>query len=103
MTLDRMKLSAQTVRDNIAILEEVQEPDDAGYYLQLEHEKFVLECIEKQIPKKPKKKNPICYAKTKDGQEHFTFDYFCPNCNEQIKLYEHHCKCGQALDWSDTE
>jgi hypothetical protein len=32
MTLDRMRLSAQTVRENIAILEEAQEPDDAGYY-----------------------------------------------------------------------
>lgn len=59
--------------------------------------------LEKQIPKKPIKKNPICYAKTKDGQEYFAFDYFCPNCNEKIKLSEHHCECGQALDWSDTE
>ena len=59
--------------------------------------------LEKQIPKKPIKKNPICYAKTKDGQEYFAFDYFCPNCSEKIKLSEHHCKCGQALDWSDTE
>lgn len=61
------------------------------------------EALEKQIPKKPIKKNPVCYAKTKDGQEYYTFDYFCPRCNEQIKLSEHHCKCGQALDWSDTE
>lgn len=59
--------------------------------------------LEKQIPKMPIKKNPICYARTKDGQECFAFDYFCPNCNEQIKQFEHHCKCGQALDWSDTE
>lgn len=58
--------------------------------------------LEKQMPKKPIKKNPVCYAKTKDGQEYYTFDYFCPRCNEQIKLSEHHCKCSQALDWSDT-
>ena len=64
---------------------------------------FVVSALEKQIAKKPIKKNPICYAKTKDGQEYFAFDYFCPNCNEKIKLSEHHCKCGQALDWSDTE
>ena len=29
--------------------------------------------------------------------------YFCPNCNEKIKPSEHHCKCGQALDWSDSD
>ena len=61
------------------------------------------DALEKQIPKKAIKKNPICYEKTKYGQEYFAFDYFCPNCNEQIKLSEHHCKCGQALDWSDSE
>lgn len=55
--------------------------------------------LEKQIPKKPIKKNPICYAKTKDGQEYFAFDYFCPNCNERIKRFEHHCPCGQAILW----
>ena len=59
--------------------------------------------LEKQIPKKPIKKNPICYEKTKDGTEFIAYDYFCPDCNKQIKATEHHCKCGQALDWSDTE
>lgn len=59
--------------------------------------------LEKQIPKKPIRKNPICYEKTKDGQEYFAFDYFCPNCNGQIKTNDHHCRCGQALDWGDRE
>ena len=61
------------------------------------------EALEKQIPKKPIKKNPICYEKTKDGKEFFTFDYFCPTCNKFLLLSEHHCKCGQALDWRDSE
>lgn len=96
MTPDRMKLSAQTVRDNIAILEEIKEPDDAGYYLQLEHEKFVLGCIEKQIPKKP-----ILDCIFPSGIKW----YLCPACNhngiEKVGGYCH--SCGQALDWSDTE
>ena len=94
MTLDRMKLSAQTVRENIAILEEVQEPDDAGYDLQLEHEKFLLECIEKQIPKKVKMTNELYPMGV------------CPCCkNEFIPHtgFEHCHYCGQALDWSGTE
>lgn len=65
--------------------------------------KIVLsKALEKQIPKKPIKKNPICYEKTKDGTEFIAYDYFCPDCNKQIKSTEHHCHCGQTLDWSDT-
>jgi hypothetical protein len=89
MTLDRMKLSAQTVRENIAIMEECEEPDDAGYYLQLEHEKFVLDCIEKQIPKKPINRKGTTY-------------FYCPVCDGNM-LNNYCADCGQALDWSDTE
>ena len=87
MTLDRMKLSAQTVRENIAILEEVQEPDDAGYYLQLEHDKFVLECMETQIPKKP--------------IENGIGGYICPHCQGVILDLPHeiyHRDCGGRLE-----
>ena len=95
MTLDRMKLSAQTVRENIAILEKVQEPDDAGYYLQLEHENFVLECIEKQIPKRAIMKgfNPC--------EEICSVSYLCPVCKKHINIDNYCYHCGQALDWSD--
>lgn len=56
----------------------------------------VLECIKKQIPKKPKTFiTEICY-------------YCCPVCSEQIELVpiDHnvttYCShCGQAIDWSD--
>lgn len=97
MTLDRMKLSAQTVRDNIAILEEVQEPDDAGYYLQLEHEKRVLKALEKRIPKKVKVEQFNRYN-----------IYYCPTCDGCIgdslgHIGDGFCSsCGQAIDWSDT-
>lgn len=97
MTLDRIKLSAQTVRENIAILEQVEDIEDAGYYLQLEHEKFVLECIERQIPKKPigrhtSYKCPECDRRVRSGKGSSCrgIDYFCQ-------------RCGQALDWGDTE
>jgi Zn finger protein HypA/HybF involved in hydrogenase expression len=72
-------------------------------YLTVEEYRTVTEALEKQTPKKPIKKNPICYEKTKDGTEFIAYDYFCPDCNKQIKATEHHCKCGQALDWSDKE
>jgi hypothetical protein len=86
MTIERKKLSIQTVKDNIKILEE-QEPDDAGYYLQLEHEKFVLECLEKQIPRNVKEYR-------KDG-------YYCTICKAIVYPKSSYCNnCGQALDWN---
>ncbi len=95
MTLDRMKLSAQTVRDNIAIMEECEEPDDAGYYFQLEHEKFVLACIEKQIPKK--------VNISLKGTTGWNTKCHCANCRAFISNGKYCSECGQALDWSDTE
>ena len=110
MTLDRMKLSAQTVRDNIAIMEECEEPDDAGYYLQLEHEKFVLECIEKQIPKKPigiydenKMEKYDCYHKPNPLYYRALFGS-CPCCNREVgETFLFCANCGQALDWGHCE
>lgn len=52
-----------------------------------------IEALDKQIPEKPKLDNDNGIYET----EH------CPNCNRKLFPNEHHCKCGQALDWSDTE
>ena len=60
--------------------------------------------IEKQIPKKPKKKEENQYS---------TF-YDCPCCGGYLmskidgelccgQEYEYCYRCGQALDWSDTK
>ena len=60
--------------------------------------------IEKQIPKEPKKKEENQYS---------TF-YDCPCCGGYLmskidgelccgQEYEYCYRCGQALDWSDTE
>ena len=105
MTVDRMKVSLQTVKDNIAIMESIEEPDDVGYYLQLEHEKFVAEVIEKQIPKKPE------YSGDGYSDGELVYDYAkCPECgndNFEYGINNWGCKfcpdCGQALDWSDNE
>lgn len=59
--------------------------------------------LEKQIPKKPIKKNPICYERTKTGQKYYAYDYHCPMCDTKVNKEPHHCPCGQALDWSDIE
>ena len=64
---------------------------------------LAINALEKQIPKKPVKKNPIVYQKNKDGQEYYAYNYHCPLCDIKLTVYEHHCPCGQALEWSDKE
>ena len=45
--------------------------------------------LEKQIPKKPYKDNENgLYEK-----EH------CPSCHRSLFPKDHHCECGQAIDW----
>ena len=54
---------------------------------------MAIEALEKQIPEKPKLDNDNGIYET----EH------CPNCNRKLFPNEHHCRCGQALDWSDEK
>ena len=54
---------------------------------------LAIEALEKQIPKKPCKDNENgVYEK-----EH------CPSCHRSLFPNDHHCECGQAIDWSDNE
>ena len=65
------------------------------------NEDAIVKALQKQIPKNPIKKNPIVYQKDKDGQEHYAYDNHCPLCDKKLKFSEHHCPCGQAIDWSE--
>lgn len=81
MNKERLQMSIQTVKDNIKILES-QEPEDAGYYLQLEHEKMVLDALEKQMPKMCKLFKDVC------------------ECGHGVFPHMDYCdKCGKALVW----
>lgn len=52
-----------------------------------------IEALEKQELKKPSQDSL-------DGIHYFPT---CPNCKQDLEEYEHQCKCGQAIDWSDTD
>lgn len=55
-----------------------------------------LKALEKQIPKQPFIWDDRCYYSPDD------WGYECPCCgNRDIDYPEHHCICGQALDWSE--
>lgn len=52
-----------------------------------------IEALKKQESKKPSQDSL-------DGIHYFPT---CPNCKQGLEEYEHHCKCGQAIDWSDAD
>lgn len=51
------------------------------------------ELIEKQIPKKP-------YIDNDNGV--YEKEY-CPTCYRSLFPNDSHCKCGQSIDWSESE
>nr|DAW76132.1 MAG TPA: Rad50 zinc hook motif [Bacteriophage sp.] len=62
-------------------------------YNVLEAIRFAISAIEKQIPKKP----------YKDNENGIYEKECCPTCNRSLFPNDHHCICGQAIDWSDEE
>lgn len=70
----RLKLYIQCTDDNIAL-----------------HK--AIEALEKQIPKKP-------YIDNENGV--YEKEY-CPTCHRSLFPNDHHCRCGQVLDWSDEK
>lgn len=55
--------------------------------------KNAISALEKQIPKKP-------YTDNENGE--YEKDY-CPTCHSSLFPNDHHCRCGQKIDWSDAE
>ena len=68
-----------------------------GYYTE------AVSALEKQMPKKVVTANHICYSMSKEGERLYVYDYHCPLCDAKVNNERHHCPCGQALEWSDTE
>lgn len=45
--------------------------------------------LEKQIPKNP----------YKDNENGVYEKEYCPSCHRSLFPNDHHCECGQAIDW----
>lgn len=56
---------------------------------------MAIKALEKQIPKKP--------IKVDSGVHDYPFDYECPYCNKNVDELDHHCECGQTLDWGKAK
>ncbi len=54
---------------------------------------IAIDALEKQIPKKPYNDNDNgVYEKE-----------YCPTCHRSLFPNDSHCKCGQAINWSESE
>jgi hypothetical protein len=68
------------------------------------NEQAIIDALKKQIPKKPVNKTKHDNSTAKHYEN--CNIVVCPLCNGRLKLKSKgkYCdKCGQALDWSDTE
>ena len=52
-----------------------------------------IKALEKQIEKKP----------YKDNENGIYEKEYCPICHRSLFPNDHHCICGQAIDWRDEE
>ena len=59
----------------------------------IESTKIAIQALEKQIPKKP----------YKDNENGIYEKEYCPICHRSLFPNDHHCICGQAIDWMDEE
>lgn len=57
----------------------------------------ILEALEKQIRKKPN----YYYNSFADGNP--VWECSCPNCGTDLEESDHHCICGQLIDWSEEK
>lgn len=65
-----------------------------------EHRQFfdiVIKTLELRIPKKPTK----AYIGYADLELYPVLGFFCPNCGKSLDDTDHHCECGQAIDWNE--
>ena len=59
----------------------------------IESMEIAINALEKQIEKKP----------YKDNENGIYEKEYCPICHRSLFPNDHHCICGQAIDWSDEE
>ena len=64
---------------------------------------IAVDAMKKQIPMKPVKSK-----KERCGMGYVYHDWVCPSCGrflapEPTQTGNHHCKCGQAIDWEGDE
>ena len=65
----------------------------ALYNIPLKNMEMIVQALEKQIPKKP----------YKDNENGIYEKEYCPKCHRSLFPNDHHCICGQKIEWSDEK
>lgn len=82
-----------TEQEAIEVISKIEIPSSADIPAVLEAFEIMKKATEKQIAKKPVKRSFIVPY---EGIN------VCPSCKEPLpSSKEHHCKCGQKLDWRE--
>lgn len=82
-------------------IEIVKDLDCRGYLNYRLARQLAIEALEKQISKTPVIWENKYYLSPTPNDD---WGYECPCCgNQEIDYPEHHCICGQALNWDDID
>ena len=104
MSMNKHKMCKQWMKEvielNTALATEEPANDDCKE--NIEYATYILELLDKAEPKKPIKH----YIHI--GDEEMIDSYNCRTCGAEVgvnyvnghKKREHHCSCGQLIDWS---
>ena len=82
----------------------IQALEELEQYRALGTVEELKEAMEKQIPKKPIYKD---YKEDDEGEKMIPYKAECPTCGYEFEFGtwndedNHHCKCGQAIDWEE--
>lgn len=52
-----------------------------------------------QVLKEKSEPKDVIYNFIERLSNETVYECFCPTCNSKVKDYEHHCECGQTLNW----
>lgn len=83
--------------DYVKVIEIIEDLSERGYPTYKKAKQLAIEACEKQITKKPIVWENKSYDSPVPNDD---WGYECPCCgNRDIDYPEHHCTCGQALNW----
>jgi hypothetical protein len=71
----------------------------SGGYVDKKALQIAVNALELQLPKEPVVKSSD--NEDFDEAEDFDMMYHCPTCGKLLQMYEHHCICGQTLNWDN--
>lgn len=98
-----LEIAKQSLKEQMPVLTKINPQKskslEKNALIIIEAYSMAIEALEKQIAKKPLIWEEKWYYAPSPNDE---WGYECPCCgNRELDYPEHHCECGQAIDWSE--